>query len=218
MPKYKKIKLTLDYLHFGKISVYRTDKELDDQSDYLAMIYQKISESIATGKGLEPNVNSYCSFCQYRSNCEAFTAIATTKFKPESDVKKLQGLISKESGVVVPIEKLDLFLETVKAKIKILEKVEKDAKAFILEQVAKNGKDGSVKIGKTTYSAASKKYTTYDTRTVLEVMNEYEPSVDINTVLSPQKIALDTLFKSNPDAIDRLKKTSKPSYSESYVK
>lgn len=217
MPKYKRVKLTLDYLHYGKISCYRTKEQLEGLGDYLHVTYQKILTSIEKGSGLEPTVNSYCSFCQYRAMCPAFKEVALTNFDAKEETVQCAGLIAKESGIVVPIEKLDSFLDAIKAKIKILEKVQQEAEAFILEYIEKNGESGSARIGKTNYSTASKKYQTYDVETVLELLKENK-GLDPNTLLSTQKTAIDAAFKSNKEAQEKLKKTVKISYSKSYLK
>lgn len=213
-PKYKRVKLTLDYLHHGKVSVYRTDAQLDALSNYLSAIYIKIQESIGSERDLKPTVNSYCSWCSYKANCSAFKEVITSPALKE-DVDTYNGLISRETGIVVPFEKLDVFLDRIKSKMKILKKMETDVKDFILEHIEKS-KDGKAQVGKTTYYSTAKKYTEYDVNTVLDIFGDKK--VDMNQVLSPQKMAIDELLKGDKEALGKLNVTAKKKFSESFLK
>jgi RecB family exonuclease len=213
-PKYKRVKLTLNYLHFGKVSIYRTNEDRDKLEQYIGTMYQKIENAFKdqSEENIKPKLNNFCSYCDYKNICPEFQGLLKLTGNEKKDFK---GMVSKSSNLVVDIEVLDSFLENLKAKIKLLESVEKQTNGFIKDYINANGSSESAKIGKRTFSLAKKKYIEYDVNTVIEVLKD---KVDLNLVLEPKKGQVDAVVGQDIEVLDKLKATSKIKYSNSYVK
>lgn len=216
-PKYKKVKLSLDYLHYGRVSCYRSPQQLKDLEDYLGAMYSKIITAIEEKKEFKTTVNSYCSFCDYKKDCKDFQNTIKKADDATLIEKTMVGLIAPETGLTVELDKVDVFLKLVQAKQKILKKVELEVKDFIKQYIKDNGGEKrEARIGSTYYSLNSKKYTNYEIKTILELCEKFD--VDPSIVLSPNKGNIDKVFKGNNEAMKKLNETSNLDYSESFVK
>ncbi len=215
-PQYKKIKASLYYLHYGKVSVYISNENLESTKSYLSIVYDRMTKASELGEDLKPTVNSYCSFCDYKATCPAFQeTIKTTE--ELSLTTSLNALIAPESGLAIDVEKLDLFLDMIVAKQKLLKKVEDEAKTFIKKYIETNGgEERKAKIGNTYYSLNSKKYTTYDPKIVLQLCREM--GLDVFPLLSVSKAKVDETFKSNKEAMKKLTENARINFSEGYVR
>ncbi len=218
-PKYKRVKLTLNYLHYGNVSCYKTKEQLESLKNYLSVIYSKIMSMLEEKKEFSPRVNSYCSFCDYKNQCPKFKEIVSEDSKDsEALVESYTGLINRDLGVTVPLDRVDEFLFSVKSRIKILKKLEDEIKGFILSYAKEGNIDSNskVKVGKSTYSVSFKKDTAYDVNTVLEVFSG--KPIDFNQILKARKKEIDALVKDDTKAVRDLKRTSRDSYSDSFLR
>lgn len=212
-PQYKKVKLTLNYLRYDKVSIYKTDEERQKLEAYLAVMYDKISDSLSnpTKETMPAKVNTFCSFCEFKSKCPEFQGvIKSTSIDPE----EFKGLISRTDDLVINEEQINDFISTVKGKIKILTDLKEQATDYVKEYIKSTGKE-SASVGGKTFYLAKKKYTKYDVNTVIAVLKD---KVDLNTVLEPVKSRIDSVVAKDKDAMEELQKTSKVEYSNSYVK
>lgn len=208
-PQYKKVKLTLNYMHHGPVSVYRDAANLESLKGYLKVIYEKIQKAVETGEGLEPRINNYCGYCEYKGTCSLYKEVLTSQDK---DLETFNGMILPETGITVDIDKIDIFHKFIKNKIKILENMEEKVKVFIGDLMKKEG-GHRITLGKTNYQFKSKKYTNYKVEDV--ILLAQEKGFNLNEVLSVQKTALDT--KLNDEEINKLKKTANIGYGKQYV-
>ncbi len=214
-PQYKKVKASLHYLHYGKVSCEISDENLSMIKDYLNVMYEKMSRSIESGSNLEPRINSYCSFCDYKSLCPEFQKII--KIENKDIAQQHNALISHEKGLVVNLEDLDLFLESLNSKKRILKKIEDETKAFIKRYIEENGGEArKSKIGNTYYSLASRKSLTYNVKIFLEICKE--KGINPNKFLSVSKTEVDKLFEKDEESIKQLKATASVNYGESYIR
>ncbi len=214
-PQYKRVKASLHYLHYGKVSTYISNENLESTKAYLSIVYDRIVSARDSGEELKPNINSYCSFCDYKATCPAFQE--TVKSEELSLTGNLNALIAPEKGITVDIEKLDSFLDMVVNKQKLLKKIEVEAKAFIKRFIEQNGGENrKAKIGNTTYTLNSKKYTTYDVRTLVSICKK--KGIDPIPFLSTNKADIDEAFHSDKEAMDLLQANAKVNFSEGYVR
>lgn len=215
-PKYKKVKLSLHYLHYGKVSCYRTPQQLEALKDYLGVIYAKISDKVESGEEFKAKINSYCSFCDYKRDCSEFQKVIKDSENAKEMEKSYAGLIVKESGLTVELDQVDVFLKAVQSKMKILKKLEEDVKEFIKGYIKENNTEGKgVKIGSTYYNLTNKRYTDYEADVVLQLCSERNIAPDL--VLNVRKAEVDKIF-GDPEAKKRLNENAKKSFSNSFVK
>ncbi len=214
-PKYKRIISTLDYLHYGKVSVEIPFDQLDSTKNFLSVIYDRIKNSIETGEDLEPKLNSYCGWCDYKTSCKAFQETILE----EEDNKlstKYNSLIAPETGLVVDYEKIDLFLDSIVSKKKILDRLEKDVKEFIKKAIEENGgPERKIKIGNTYFSVNNKKYTEYNIETLYNICKE--KGINFFKLVNPAKGEVDKVFKKDKEVMEQLKSTAKVNFSEGYI-
>lgn len=211
-PKYKKVKLTLNYLHYGKVSIYKTDDEREKLEAYVGTLYDKIVQSLKNPnpETMQPRVNSLCSFCEYKAICPEFQKIIS---KEAVNPEEFKGLISKSSNLVVKEERLNELISNIKAKIKILKEVQDQANAYLKEAIRANGGE-KANVGGKTFYLAKKKYTKYDVNTVIKILKD---KVDLNIVLEPIKGQIDSIINNEED-LKELNATARIAYSDSYVK
>lgn len=214
-PGYKKYKLTLNYLHYGKISCYRTEEQLESLKSYLAMIHARIINKVKNGEKFEASVNAYCLYCDYKGGCQKYKDFLKDT-NPNTPAAEYMGLISKEAGTVVDIEVLDKFLSSVVARKKILTKIEYQAKDFIKDLISRQGQGNSIQVGNTTYKSISKKNTSYDVNQVIEMFRE--KGIDLNKILDARKTDIDKMLKGDKEALQALKDGAQVSYSNAYIR
>lgn len=214
-PQYKTIRLTLNYLHHGKLSCYRTQESLDALKDYLAVMYDKICRFYDEGgKTEKPILNNYCSYCEYRHKCSVFKSVLDSN-ELDKSIATINGLMSVQNGVVIEHDKIGNFLFEIKKKMSILKKVEVDIKDYIKTKMSE--KDAQeISIGNSRFYMTQKKNVIYDVNTVLELARDN--SINPVLLLDTRKMAIDSAFKGNKVAMDKLNSTSKVEYGSSYVK
>ncbi len=216
-PKYKRVKLSLYYLHYGKISCYMSDTMLESLKGYLSVMYDKIQKGLGDPSLLTPTVNSFCSFCDYKATCTAFQETVKSSTELATIPKEYAGLIANETGLMIDVEKLDLFREMLINKQKLLKKVQGQTEDFIKNYIEKNGNSNrQAKIGNTYFSLASKKYTLYDTATFLTLCQR--KGVNPAPFLETKKTDIDIAFKDDDEFLGILKSTAQTKFSNSYVK
>lgn len=207
----RRIKSTLNYLHFGKVSVYLEEKDLESLKGYLGVIYEKIQKAVETGQGLEPRINSFCGYCEYKSQCSLYKE---TVLKENKDLTTFNAMILPENGITVDVEKLDLFHDMVKGKIKLLKSIDEKVKSFIGDMI-KNTNTGKVIIGKTPYKLTAKKFTDYKVEDVIALAKE--KGYNLNEVLSVQKGNVDAKLKDDLETWKKLKANAETGFGKSYV-
>lgn len=212
-PEYKKVKASLYYLHYGKVSVYISEENLESIKGYLSVIYDKILQ--ADENSFKPRVNSFCSFCEYKASCSEYKE--TVMGNDAALTQEYKALMVPDSAVFIELDKIDAFLDVVVAKQKTLKKMEEDIKAFIEEYIKTHGDEQrKVKIGGTSYSLASKKYKQYDPEIVHKVCVEL--GVNPWTLFKVNKMDVDNAFKGDSAAMAALSKNSKTAFSKSFVR
>ncbi len=212
-PWAKKVKLTLNYLNFGPTSIYKTDEERVTLNAYLISMYNRIDRAIEEKQELKPRINKFCSFCEYKSKCTEYKTFLSSKGVDEEDT--FNGIISPANDIIVPIEQVDVFLDRLKAKSKILKDMQDKVNDFLKAYIKANGSEKGIQLGKRTFYLAKKKYTDYDVNTVVDL---FKDKIDLNLVLEPRKLAIDGLIEKDKEATEALQKTKKTKYSEPYVK
>lgn len=215
-PQYKRVKLTLSYLYYGQISVYRTDEELDILLNYLQAMHTKIMALYE--KKIEPktNITPLCHYCQFKSKCSAFRDTISTEVSADKLEESIATLVNTKEGMVVDMEKLDKFREFVKNKISVLKKVEEGIDSIIKEEAKKTGDGRSVQIGETTFQVSNTKITTYDPNVVAKVL--LEKGIDLSKGLKVNKKDVDTLLKGDKAAMDKVQESATVSYSDSFLR
>ncbi len=211
-PQYKNIIVSLNYLHFGKVSTQRSEENLERLKGYLKSIYEKVLISIETGKDLEPRINSYCGYCEYKSKCPLYKEVVE---KEGNDIATFNGMIIPESGLTVDIEKIDVFHKFIKGKIKILEDIEEKVKGFIGGHIKTNGSGGRVTLGKTNYVLSGKKYTNYKVSDVIEIAKSKD--LNLEDLLSVQKGNVDSALKDDRESLRLLKEGASVAYGREFV-
>lgn len=202
-PNYKRIKVSLYYLHFGKVSTYIPESKLDSLKNYLEVIYNKIT----TCKDFPETLNNYCSFCEYRSKCNEYKRVVE-----KNNEEAL--IVLPSSGMTLNPEKVNELFESLKNKEKIIKKLRSDLSSVIKEYIQNTG-DSRVKLGDKEFSLASKKYMNYSANTVVALCAEKQ--ISPSKVLDVRKAEVDKIFK-DEESIKRLKETTTVSYSDTYVK
>jgi CRISPR/Cas system-associated exonuclease Cas4 (RecB family) len=72
-PQYKKRVLVMDYLRSKPVMSYRTDAERENFLKFIQEIYNNILEE--NEENLKPNLNKFCSNCDYNSYCPAYSKV-----------------------------------------------------------------------------------------------------------------------------------------------
>lgn len=215
-PKYKSVKLTLNYLDYGKVSIYKTDEDRKLVEDYLSVMYDRITKAIDEKQELKPQLNKFCNYCEYRNNCPAYQDIIKNT-DTVNDNNEFKGMIMPGNGLVIDIEKLDKFRDTVEAKFKIFKKLKEQINEFIKDYIQKNNpKDGYTRIGGTTYNLQQRKVTKYDANDVMNIFRAR--NIDFNQIFDTRKTDIDNLLRNEPKLIEQLKKTAKIGFTNPYVK
>lgn len=214
-PQYTSVKLTLNYLDYGKISIYKSDTDRKVVEDYLVVMYNKLSKAYESNKEAKPTVNKFCGYCEYRHKCNAYKDVLHSA--NIDDDKNFNALIAKTDGLVVDINKLDKFQELVEAKMKILKKVKDQINEYIKAHIqSQEVKSDYAKIGNTNYYLASKKMTRYDANAAMEIFRKR--NIDFNRVFEVRKTEVDVILKEDKESLALLKKTANTSFSKPYVK
>lgn len=215
-PKYKKVKLTLNYLNYGMVSIYKTKEEIAALSDYLIISYNRIQEAIEKKEELLPRINKFCGFCEYKNKCSEFKALI--KSADLEDVEEETALmVAPSTGMVIDHDKLDKFHASLKAKLKILKNIETQVANYIKEYIKSSDSKAPVKIGGTKYSLVQRTITTYDANKVADAF--IKEGYDLNRVLDVKKTEVDNiLIQHNPELLEEIKASASKRPASPYVK
>ena len=126
-PQYTKRVLVMDYLRSKPVFSYRTDQEREEFTKFLSQIYQSILDT--DEEDLKPSLNKFCSNCDYRSYCPAYSQV-------------LDGLEKKYvSAELLNDGELITEWEDVKNKKKVLEERERELKMVVSDRIRTSGEN-----------------------------------------------------------------------------
>lgn len=214
-PWAKKIKLTLSYLHFGQISTYRSDEELDVLLHYLLAMHTKIMQLYAKQIPVHTNLTPLCHYCEFKAKCDTFKDAISMNATTEQLEDKLATLVPSKTGMVVDMEVLDKFREAVKNKISVLKKVEEGIDEIIKSEASAQGGQ-SVQIGQTTFQVANTKRTTYSAKQVVPIL--LEKGIDLDKCLTVNKKETDLALKDDKATLKAINDGANVSWSDSFLR
>jgi CRISPR/Cas system-associated exonuclease Cas4 (RecB family) len=124
-PDYKKRVLVMDYLRSKPVYSYRSDTEREEFTKFISQIYQSILDTHEDD--LKPTLNKFCSNCDYKSYCPAYSQVLGA-----SD----QNYVAAEL-----LNNVELITEweDVKNRKKVLEERERELKMVVSDRIRETG-------------------------------------------------------------------------------
>lgn len=188
-PQYKKRVLVMDYVRSKPVMSYRTDEEQAEFVKFLRQIYESILAE--DEENLKPNLNKFCSNCDYSSYCPAYS--------------KVLGAAEKDFIAAELLDDSELVneWEDVKNKKKILEGRERELKMVVADRIRKHG-DNLYGDGKMLIVRQNSRVM-YDVGTVFKAL----PSSDVHKVVTVNKGRLENYLKNErPDLSKKVRETA----------
>ncbi len=174
-PDYKKRVLVMDYLRSKPVLSYRSDEEREEFTKFISQIYQSILDTHEDD--LKPSLNKFCSNCDYRSYCPAYTQVL--------------GAADQNYVAAELLDNTELITEweDVKNRKKVLEERERELKMIVADRIRETG-DNLYGDGKMLVVRQNSRVM-YDTNIVFN----HIPTADLRKVMTVHKRGLENYLK-----------------------
>lgn len=196
-PQYKRVILSLDMLKSDVLYTYRTPEEREEFEKYLKEVYEQMVN--ITEKEAKPQLNMFCSWCDYKGFCPAYKKAYSKK---EYDFEEIATLSDEE---------LISQWQHVKNIKKILEERERELSMVMMEKIRDTGEVISDEEDEVYVRQNAR--TTYDSKTISGII-PYEAFVSMANL---NKKAVDDYVEANPSIKEEVKKSSVTNYTSPFL-
>jgi RecB family exonuclease len=192
-PDYKKRVLVMDYLRSKPVLSYRSDEEREEFTKFISQIYQSILDTHEDD--LKPSLNKFCSNCDYRSYCPAYTQVLGA-----ADQNYVAAELLNNTELITE-------WEDVKNRKKVLEERERELKMIVADRIRETGEN--IQGGGKRLIVRQNSRVMYDR----EMVFKYVPSADWRKVTTVHKKGLeDYLRNERPDLSKKIRDTATYSF------
>ena len=197
-PNYKRIILSLDMLRSNILYSYRTVKEREEFSEYLAEVSNQISN--LKRKDAKPRLNIFCPWCDYKEYCDEYK-----KACKKSNYKFL-------ATASLSADELIKEWETVRSSKRILDARERELNMLIMETIREN-QVNLINNEEEVYIRQNSR-TNYSIDTVFECST---PEAFVKMVSSLNKKAVEDYMQENPAVMYKIKRDIQVNYTKPFL-
>lgn len=178
-PGYKRIILSLDMLRKNElVYTYRTQEDMAELREYLKLVYDAMCG--LEEKDAKASLNTFCSWCDYKDNCEEYKEAYE---KSKYNFSSVTGMRDDE---------LMLEWERVRDVKKVLEERERQLSLVMMEKIKHGGETISTDEKEMTVRQMARK--TYDSGAIKDILS-YDDYASVTTVNTNK---LNKLCEKNP--------------------